>query len=70
MRARAGSAVEPELIGETTSDADGRWIVRVDNPGTHKFFAKVPARTISKPGHTHVCRRAVSDDLKVKSDFG
>jgi hypothetical protein len=70
MRAQAGATVEPELIGETTSDADGRWIVVVDNPGTHKFFAKVPALTISKPGHTHVCRRTVSDDLKVKSDFG
>jgi len=70
MRAPAGRADPPELIGETTSDAEGHWIVIADDPGTHKFFAKVPRRTIVKPGHTHVCRRAVSDDLKVESDFG
>jgi hypothetical protein len=69
MKARA-AGTQPELIGQAISDPEGRWIVIVDNPGTHKFFAKVSRRTISRPGHTHVCKRAVSDDLKVDSDFG
>jgi hypothetical protein len=69
MKVRAPT-VEAALVGQTTSDADGRWIVIVDNPGTHTFFAKAIKRTISRPGHTHVCRGAVSDDLKVRSDFG
>jgi len=69
MKSRV-AGTQPEPIGQAISDADGRWIVIVDNPGTHKFFAKVFRRTISKPGHTHVCQRAASDDLKVESDFG
>jgi hypothetical protein len=64
------AGTEPELVGQATSDSDGRWIVLVDNPGTHKFFARVTRRVISTPGHTHVCRAAVSDDLEVQSDFG
>ena len=70
MKARALGGDPPALVGETTSDADGRWILIVDNPGTHTFFARVSRRPIPRPGHTHVCRRAVSDDLKVNSDFG
>ncbi len=64
------AGTRPELIGQTKSDSEGRWIVVVDNPGTHKFFAKVTRRDISRSGHAHVCRRTVSDDLKVESDFG
>jgi len=71
MRARADHAgTQPELVGKTRSDADGRWIVVVDNPGTHTFFARAARRTISRRGHAHRCRRAVSDDLTVKSDYG
>jgi hypothetical protein len=60
----------PVLVGEGVSDAAGRWVVLADNPGTHTFFAVAKRRTITRPGHTHLCRRALSPDLKVTADFG
>jgi hypothetical protein len=60
----------PALIGKAKTDQTGHWVLIVDNPGTHTFFARVTQRTIERPGHVHVCEPAVSDDLTVESDFG
>ena len=58
-----------QLVGSATTGSDGDWVVPVNDPGSGDYFARAARRTIERPGHVHVCRRATST-VRHFSDFG
>jgi hypothetical protein len=51
-----------DLVTATSSEADGSWSVLHEDPGAGTYYAKVLRKDISRAGHDHVCRPAVSQD--------
>lgn len=64
QRAADGSSV---AVGTDFTDANGDWVIAPSSAGPGTYFAKVAKKVLRKnKKHRHICRKAVSKDVKVK----
>lgn len=64
MRAADGSST---VVGTDLTDANGAWVIAPSTAAPGTYFAAVAKKVLRKnTKHRHVCKKAVSNDLKVK----
>ena len=65
LRAADGSST---VVATDLTDSAGAWVIQLTTdptPGT--YFAEATRKVLRKnPNHRHICRKAVSKDVKVK----
>jgi hypothetical protein len=63
-RAADGSRTK---VGTDLTDANGAWLIAPSSVADGTYFAMAPKVVLrNNPRHRHVCKKAVSNDVKVK----